>query len=202
MAISSDDRARIGAAIRAAEAGTAGEIVCVLARRASTYTVYPLAWATFGALLLPWPLVRLTQLPVERILSIQLLAFVALFVLLSAPPLRIRLVPRRVLRGMAHRVAAEQFAIRGLGRKAHGAGVLVFVSLAERYARIMVGDALAEKVDAAVWRDALAALTAHLRDGRIADGFVTAVGDCGAVLAAHVPAATHENALPDRIYVI
>ncbi len=33
--LSAEDQARIGAAIKAAEAGTAGEIVCVLARSSS-----------------------------------------------------------------------------------------------------------------------------------------------------------------------
>src|ERR1019366_2727755 len=47
------------------------------------------------------------------------------------------------------------------------------------------------------------ALVAHMRDGRIADGFVTAINLCGNELAKHFPrTATSNNAQPDRIYLI
>ena len=46
------DRTRVTAAIRAAEAGTAGEIVCVIARHSSDYRLVPVAWAAALALFL------------------------------------------------------------------------------------------------------------------------------------------------------
>jgi putative membrane protein len=50
---------------------------------------------------------------------------------------------------------------------------------------------------------AVNALVAHMRDGRIADGFVTAINLCGNELAKHFPrTATSNNAQPDRIYLI
>jgi putative membrane protein len=75
------------------------------------------------------------------------------------------------------------------------------VSLAERYARIVVDDHLAAKIPASEWRTAVDALIAHIKDGRIADGFVAAIARCGSVLAEHVPGA-HTGKLPDRIYVM
>jgi putative membrane protein len=78
---------------------------------------------------------------------------------------------------------------------------LIYVSLAERYARIIVDDHLAEKIHASEWRAAIDALTAQMRDGRIADGFVAAIARCGTVLAEHAPGA-HSGKLPDRLYVM
>jgi putative membrane protein len=44
---------------------------------------------------------------------------------------------------------------------------------------------------------------AHMRDGRIADGFVAAIEACGKVLTAHFPrTGTSRDQLPDRIYLI
>ena len=43
----------------------------------------------------------------------------------------------------------------------------------------------------------------HMREGRVADGFVEAIERCGVVLATHFPARPDERSeLPDRIYLI
>ena len=78
MHISEPDRARISAAIRAAEAKTSGEIVCVLAQTSSDATGLPILLAALVALALPWLLVALTALTVHRILLLQAVVFSAL----------------------------------------------------------------------------------------------------------------------------
>jgi len=50
MSVSAQDRERISAAIRAAEAGTSGEIVCVLAQTSSDATGLPMLLAAAAAL--------------------------------------------------------------------------------------------------------------------------------------------------------
>jgi putative membrane protein len=202
MTLSEEEQHRIGAAINAAEERTAGEIVCVLARAASDYLSYATAWSALLALLLPWGLVAFTELSVRQILLAQIVVFTALFVVSSSRSVRHHLVPRQIRRAQAHRAAMEQFMIRGMARKHNRAGVLIFVSLAEHYARIVADDGIAAKVDQAVWQDAIDALLAEVKAGRVADGFEIAVEKCGAVLAEHFPRTGAPDELPDRIYVI
>jgi putative membrane protein len=203
MSISAEDRQRISEAIRAAESNTSGEIICVLAESSATATALPIFLAAIGALALPWLLVGLTAMPVYRILSLQIVAFVILTGLFCWPPVGVALMSRRTRRAVAHRVAMEQFRSRGLAGKSGGAGVLIFVSLAERYARIIVGDEMSARVPKAQWQAAVDALIAHMRDGRIADGFVAAIDLCGSELAKHYPRTdASRNELPDRIYLI
>jgi putative membrane protein len=203
MSISAEDRQRISGAIRAAESKTSGEIVCVLAESSATATALPIFLAAIGGLALPWLLVAFTAMPVYRILSLQIVAFVILTGLFCWPPVGVALMPRRTRRAVAHRVAMEQFRSRGLAGKSGGAGVLIFVSLAERYARIIVGDEMSARVPKAQWQVAVDALIAHMRDGRIADGFVAAIDLCGNELAKHYPrTGASRNELPDRIYLI
>jgi putative membrane protein len=201
MAITAEDRARISAAIRGAEENTSGEIVCVLARSSSEYTAAPVLVGALLALLAPWAFVLLTQWSVQRILIAQLIVFVLVTAICALTPIGMALVPRRIKRTRAHRAAIEQFHTRGLARLENRAGVLIYVSLAERYARIVVDDHLATKVPAGEWRRAIDALTSHMKDGRIADGFVAAIARCGAVLAEHAPGAPGGR-LPDRVYVM
>ena len=50
---------------------------------------------------------------------------------------------------------------------------------------------------------AVDALIAHMRDGRIADGFVAAIEKCGKELAQHSPPTEgNRDWLPNRIYLI
>jgi putative membrane protein len=202
LEISKEDREAISAAIRAAEQHTSGQLVCVLAHASSTYAYVPILWASTLALVLPWPLIYFTQWSVERIFLAQLAVFIVAGFLFSLSPLRIALVPRAVRRARAHRAAVERFFLRRVDHTAARTGVLIFVSLAERYARIIADEGIAEKVGNAQWQAAIDALTGHIRDGRIAAGFIAAVERCGAVLAVHAPADGSPEVLPDRLYVI
>jgi len=203
MTLSAHDRERISSAIRAAEARTSGEIVCVLARRSSDATGLPVLIAALVALALPWLLVATTAMPVYRILSLQLLGFIVLAAVLCVQSIRVMLLPRAIRRAIAHRVAMEEFVTRGIASKKDRGGILIFVSLAERYARIVADESIAARVPQTEWQQAIDALVAHMRDGHIADGFVTAIERCGDHLAAHFPRTeASRNELPNRIYLI
>jgi putative membrane protein len=142
-------------------------------------------------------------MPVNRILLLQTVAFFALAGVLCLPRVRVALVPRAARRAIAHRVAMEQFTIRGVGRMKDHTGVLIFVSLAERYARIIADHGIASRVSQSEWQKAIDALVAHMSGGRIAEGFVAAIDVCGKVLESHFPRTeTGRDELPDRIYLI
>jgi putative membrane protein len=203
MTISEPDRKRISVAIRAAEERTSGEIVCVLAQTSSEATALPVLLAAVVALALPWLLVAWTEMTVQRILLLQITVFLALLMILCVPRVRVALMPRRARRAVAHRVAMEQFTIRGIARTKDRSGVLIFVSLAERYVRIIADDGISARVPQSEWQAVVDALVVHMRGGRIGDGFITAIDICGSKLAEHFPrneASRHE--LPDRIYLI
>jgi putative membrane protein len=203
MKIQKQDRERIAAAIRAAESKTSGEIVCVLAEKSSDATALPIFIAAVAALALPWLLVNTTAMPVFRILSLQVVIFIAAVAVLCLPRVRVALIPRAARHAVAHRVALEQFAVRGVANTADRTGILIFVSLSERYARIIADEGIAARVHQSEWQGAIDALIAHMRDGRIADGFVTAIEKCGDALARHFPRSeTTRDELRDRIYLI
>jgi putative membrane protein len=203
MDISAQDRERISQAIHAAEAKTSGEIVCVLAQTSSDATALPILLAAAIALALPWLLMAVTAMSVQQMLTLQIVVFIALVALLCLPRVGVALVPRKVRRARAHRVAMEQFASRGIARKKDRSGILIFVSLAERYARIVADDGIAARVHQNEWQAAVDALVAHMRDNRVADGFVAAIDLCGSELAKHYPRTeASRDELPDRIYLI
>ncbi|HEY1735225.1 MAG TPA: TPM domain-containing protein [Methylovirgula sp.] len=201
--ISHEDRERIASAIRAAEAKTSGEIVCVLAGASSEATGLPVFIAAIVALALPWVLIAFTEFTVFRILILQILTFLIVAAVLCLPTIRTKLMPHRARRRVAHRAAMEQFRIHGIARKKERNGVLIFVSLAERYARIVADEGIAAKVHASDWQEAIDALIGHMRGGHVAEGFVAAIDSCGNVLSKHYPhTQDSRDRLPNKIYLV
>ena len=200
MEFTQEDHQAISTAIHAAEQRTCGQIVCVLVRSSSDYVHIPLLWASVLALCLPWPLIYLTQWSVQRIFLLQIVLFLVVAVLAFLwMPLRLALVPRPVQRcaGTSCRARAV-----GITRTKNRTGVLIFVSLAEHYARIIADDGIAQKVHHSEWQAAIDALTARMHDDQIAAGFIAAIQRCGDVLAIHAPPDGSSNELPDRLYVM
>jgi putative membrane protein len=201
--ISQAEKARITDAIRAAEARTAGEIFCVIARYSSDYRLVPLAWAAALALVVPAPLIYFTLWPAAVIYLVQLVVFIAAALVLSLPAIRFHIVPRRTQHERAHAEAMRQFFAQGLHQTENRTGVLIYASLAERYAEIVADAGIHAKVTSQVWDQAIAALVQGMREGRPGDGFVAAVERCGAVLAAHFPpGALNRDELPNKLVEI
>ena len=126
-----------------------------------------------------------------------------LSLLLSLPPLHIAVVPRALKRARAHARAVEQFLAHGLHTTEARTGVLIFVSLAERYAEIIADAGIAAKVEQKVWDETIGRLIDEIRAGRLADGLVQAIARAGAVLAAHFPPRPGDvNELPNDLILI
>jgi putative membrane protein len=201
--ISEADKARVVDAIRAAEASTSGEIFCVIAQQSSDYRLVPLAWAALLALVVPAPLIYLTLWPASAIYLVQLLVFLIVTVGLSRPGIRFHLVPRRAKHDHAHAQAMRQFFAQGLHHTEQRTGVLIFASVAERYAEIVADAGINAKVSPEVWDKAIAALIAGIKEGRPGEGFVAAVTQCGEVLAQHFPpGALNRDEVPNRLVEI
>ena len=183
--LTDEERDRVAVAIREAERRTAGEIVVVVAARASAYRSVPLLYALLGGLAAPWPLIWLTALSAARIFALQLIVALVVLILFSLP--KRSYVPGFMRHARCREAAAREFAARGLARTRGRTGVLIYVAAAEHYAEVVADAGIAAHVDETVWRDIIAKLVAALRTGQPADGLATAVNRVGEVLAQHAP---------------
>ncbi len=201
--VSEDDRQRIAQAIKAAERKTSGEIVTVIASESSPYMHIPFMWSALIALVVPWPFIHFTWMPVHYIWAIQLVVFAVLLGVLFYRPFRYALVPRSMKRERAHRRAVEQFLTQNLHTTDGRTGVLIFVSIAERYAEILADAGIHTKVPPSDWKDIVDQLTDCISNGRSADGFVGAIDAVGARLALHFPPGTIDpSRLPNHLIVL
>jgi putative membrane protein len=228
MRFTPDDHAQIGAAIKAAEANTSGEIFCVIARRVSSYQDVGLAWAAAGALLLPLILVPLGFDPywlpgladtweaahlaardeiIARTIGVyavvQAATFLALYLLSRIPVVKRLMTPRAIRRYRTRQAAMRQFLAHGLHLTEHRTGVLIFACLADHQVEVIADQGIHGKVSSDVWGDAVAALTRGLAAKRPVEGFTDAIALCGQVLAEHFPPRPDDvNELPDRLVEI
>ncbi|RUW21258.1 MULTISPECIES: TPM domain-containing protein [unclassified Mesorhizobium] len=207
--ISLEDHDRIAGAIRAAEARTDGEIYCVVAQTSDRY-FFPAAFAAALATLIVslavaygleawWLTIRLPHFVLAQLLALGCM----LALLWALPGWRIHLVPRRLRYQAAHANAMKQFLARNVHRTSARTGVLIFVSIAERYAEIVADSGIDAKVGQHVWDGVVRDLTRHAGDDRLADGFVKAIESVGAVLAEHFPVTAGDaNELDDHLVEI
>ncbi len=178
----------VEAAFETAQARTDAPMLGVLARSSSDYTVPPLLWSGLLALAAPWPLIVLTGLSAERIFVIQIVVCLAALVLFSFMPMRVLLTPASARRANAHRAALVQFGVRGLDRALARNGVLIYVSLAERYARVVADEAACKFISAAQWQELVDVLIADLRAKGAAQALESAAAHCAALLEPSFPA--------------
>ncbi len=202
--MTTEQKARIEAAIRDAERRTSGELLCVIAGASDDYHYIPTLWAAVMSLLVPSGL-HLAEIlhGTNHLVLGQMIGFVMLALVFQLPALKLRLVPKAVRDQRAALLAKAQFLAQGLHRTEAGTGVLIFVSVAERYVEIIADHGISERVDDAVWQAAVDKFTTHVKAGHVAEGFLAAVADCGQVLAEHFPAGPENtNELPNVLVEI
>lgn len=203
MLIGDDDRKRIAEAITAAEARTSGEIVAVIAPSSASYLHVPFLWAALAALVLPWPFIYGTWWPIQHIYLLQLIVFAALALALMHWPLRLSLVPRSTKHARAHRRALEQFLAQNLHTTVGRTGVMIFVSVAERYAEVIADAGIHQKVPDDAWTRIVDDLTDKIGTGQATQGFISAIAAVGDLLARHFPPQTRPaHALGNHLIVL
>jgi putative membrane protein len=96
--------------------------------------------------------------------------------------------------------AIDLFKVGAEAKTLGRTGILLYLSLREHRADIVADEAIASKVSAEVWGDAMAALIERVRAGRPGEGMAEAVAYMGVILAEHFPRGSENpNELPDRL---
>lgn len=218
--MSDRDHAQVSAAVAAAELHTAGEIVTVVAPCSDPYRDVTLHYAVLLMLAVPVTIALVPQGWIDwtsglvlgwnpewtrgaLMLALALMlavAFLAGRLLFSWSPLLTALTPGATKARRVRRRAIAHFRSACEGRTGGRTGILIYLSLLERRAEIVADKAIADKVDPAVWGEAMAALVDEVRGGNVGSGMARAVEKVGEVLAEHLPRGQGDtNELPDRL---
>lgn len=192
----------IEAALVAALAQTRAPLQCVLAQSSADYALFPVLAAALIALAAPWPLLWLTALAPERVYLIQLALFACLMALIAWTPVRVALASSAHKRSAGHRAALTQFALRELDHTPERNGVLLYVSLGERYARIVADAGYEGRVSAQEWRAVIEDLCEAMRRGATDVALKSAVASLGRLLARPFPDAGGAKPKVEILHVV
>ena len=196
-----DGEKALTAAVCDVEAASCAEVVVVVRLRSGTYLHADLlvgSVAGFVALAFllfsPWPFATVW------ILIDPLLAFVvAAWWTSRSNAIRCALTPRgeRVRRVETH--ARATFVERGVGRTSGRTGILVYVSILEQAAHVVVDDGVRNAVAEEQWRGAVASIDSAAKRGRSAD-VAAAIAGTKELLARALPRSANDvNELPDEV---
>jgi putative membrane protein len=177
------DKARIHTAVAGAESRTHVHVAVSIVPASDRYLLYPVAWGAVvalvaaGVLAIGWP-----HLSLREAFAIEAIVFVVLSIVLEWWPLRLMLVPRTIRRHRAEALAQREFAARILASSERRGGVLLFVSLGERYAEILADRETHARIGAAAWERIIREFVEAVNSRPIADAIAAAIEACAAVL--------------------
>lgn len=219
------DRARISAAITEAENKSSGEIFCVLAKDVSRYREVPLMWAAVAAFVVP-PLLVMAGLHRLALASIftswtdesarameglilralstfelgQAGIFLIVAMIVALPGMR-RVMTPGFLKSYRVRQAARRHFVAVGARLSHAEPhILIYASLADRRVELVAHDNIHRAVGEGPWKESVDAVVEGMKTRKAADGFVKAIGICGAALAQHFPPnGAPKNRLPNTL---
>ncbi len=207
--LSKSDFTKIEDAVREAERNTSGEIVPYVVARSDDYDEaewrggFLLGALTLVALDLVYEFASGWIAMSPTIIGLAALlagAIGFLLVKFFSPLKRLLAGASQIERRVAQR-ASEAFLAEEVFRTRDRTGILLFVSLMEHRV-VVLGDAgINAKVEESAWHDLVQRIVQGIRDGRTAEGFVSAIGECGNLLSRHGVTIRPDdtNELPDTL---
>ncbi len=202
--ISEQDRQAISEAIKTVERQSSAEIVTVIAQRSDDYLYIPILWAALGALFVPALTLGLGFTPPNmQLYALQLLVFLLLILLSRFERLTMALIPSSVKHKRASRAAGNHFMTLQLHTTKKRASVMLFVSEAERYVRIITDIEVAKKIPDSAWEEVVQAFITRVRADEITTGYLEAIEKSGELLLPHFPRDLHdEDELPNHLIIL
>ena len=174
---------RIDAALAAIKRDTSADLNVVVTRVSDRYPLYPITWASIGAITLGalMSLIR-PETASRTVIEIQLSFLIVLTLLLDWLPIRLSIIPKRVKHSHAWQLAHREFNAHVIANPNQPHRILLFVSLGERYVEIIADHETHALAPDGTWNKIVDEFLTTVEAGHVADGVLAAIAACGAIL--------------------
>jgi putative membrane protein len=181
---------KLSAVLSAAEQRTSARLAVTVVHTSDKYPLYPILYGALAgmavlgalALLLPW-------LDLRMGFYIAAGSFVAVSLLFEWMWLRLKFIPKHAKHWESWELAHRSFAARILAQNDRKTGILLFVSMGERYVEVVTDRDVDRHVPQSVWDAIIKDFTTAAKKSRAGDGLIAAVEAATRVLEQHYPKA-------------
>lgn len=221
-----EEKEKISAAVKAAEANTSGEIASMVVDRSDSYREAE----TLGAILLAGLLAFLVEVILEALTisagnyewsgnshlgtefllhGVSIWTFIPLtflfflptrYLFRKYPALKLPLVGRKRIDEAVRERAVQAFYEKGLYKTRDETGILIFISLLERKVWILGDRGIDRKISHTAWKELVRELSLGIREKRACESLCSVISKIGAELARHFPQKVDDvNELSDEV---
>jgi putative membrane protein len=189
-----EERQRVATVTKEIQDRTGTEVVVIVRPASDRYALYPLLWASMGAIVVGAVVgIVFPRIPIRIATLVQALILFMLALAFDWMPLRMRLVPRHTSRSLAHALARHEFAAHTLAGDPKRKLILLFVSQAEHYFEVIADRTSHQAAGEDTWAAIATDFTREAQAGPLSDALVAAVQRCGAAIAASAVASPAMN---------
>ena len=192
----------IRAAVKAAEAGTSGEIATMVAERSDSYREAEILGAVLVAGLLGVIVcVAIHHVAIWTYIPLVFLLFLPVRILFQRfPRLKLPFIGRRRVEEAVRERALRAFYEKGLYRTREETGILIFISLLEHKVWILGDRGINAKLPPDSWQRMARELAEGIKMGKACEALCKVIAACGTELARHFPRRfDDENELTDEV---
>lgn len=176
--------------LKAARAKTSARMRLTVVYVSDKYPLYSMVYGALagifvlGALAIGWP-----DIPLRDGFYAALGTTIVVTAALDWLPLRLMFIPRKAKFWECWELAHRSFASRILARNDRKTGVLLFVSLGERYVEVVTDRDVDLRLRQGEWDRLIAAFTARAHKGEVGEALIELVEASGNLLATVYPVA-------------
>jgi len=170
------------------ESKSSAEIVCVVSDGTQKYRYIIFLYAALAALALPFLLMFAgIVLNGVGLIWFQVALFLFISFVLEYSDIKYTLIPKKIKYNRCNDMAYYQFHKIGVDKTSNHKAILILVCLKERYIKIVADSEISKKIDSNVWKKVVKEFIAYAKEGRVDEGIVKIIKECGEVLKREFP---------------
>ena len=203
--INEDTKNKIKDMIGEIESKSDAEVVVVVADNCDRYRYSIFLYAFLATLIVPF-LIKLSSINFDQNETFALMTATFLFVTVSLEysEFKYKIIPKKVKIDSCESIAFNQFKKLGINKTANHKAILIFVSIKERYIRVIADKNIDKKIGKEFWKELVQEFAKEVKDSSVDSAMINIVNKCGKVLIDNFPTTTQiqENEIPNDVVEI
>ena len=188
MYLNENQKEQISKEIENLEKLSSAELVAVIAKRSSNYKYVSLLISIFLVFSTSFILFFIKEISTLELLQYQLLIFVGINLLLKKfNNLILKIIPQSYKHQKASLHAKRQFNNLGISRTKTKQAIMFFVSLDEKYVKILTDSEISKKIPNEFWQQLVFEFTEDVKREDFVNGYLKALKTSKAILIKHFP---------------